>query len=137
MKVSEKARGDEDEDEGDAAEFEDVAEDEACAEEDDAGLEPEVVGGDAGAEDARDADGVGDDDAEEDGPEDVLDVGEGDVVGLGPGVEEVLDELAGVADDEEERDAGEQAEEEWAAPVCRGAQRRGSSRAEEVVSGLA
>ena len=58
-----------------------------------------------------DADGVGDDDAEEDGPEDVLDVGEGDVVGLGVGVEEVLDELAGVADDEEKRDAGQEAEE--------------------------
>ncbi len=38
--------------------------------------------------------------------EDVLDVGEGDVVGLGVGVEEVLDELAGVADDEEQQDAG-------------------------------
>ncbi len=33
------------------------------------------------------------------------------MVGFGPGVEEVLDELAGVADDEEEGDAGEEAEE--------------------------
>ncbi len=33
------------------------------------------------------------------------------MVGLGPGVEEVLDELACVADDEEQRDAGEEAEE--------------------------
>ena len=61
--------------------------------EDDADLEPELVGGYAGAEDARDADGVGDDDAEEDRPEDVLDVGEGDVVGFGPGVEEVSTNL--------------------------------------------
>jgi hypothetical protein len=29
------------------------------------------------------------------------------VVGFGPGVEEALDELAGVADDEEEADTGE------------------------------
>jgi hypothetical protein len=33
------------------------------------------------------------------------------VAGFGPGVEEVLDELAGVADDEEEGDAGQEAEE--------------------------
>src|SRR5439155_17196120 len=59
----------------------------------------------------RDAGRVGDEDAEEDGPEDVLDVGEGDVVGLGPGVEEGFDELAGVANEEEEGDAGEEAEE--------------------------
>src|SRR5262249_30575852 len=91
--------GDEDEDEGDSAELEDVAEDETRAEKDDSGLEPELVGGDAGAEDACDADCVGDEDAEENAPEDVLDIGKGYVMGFGPGVEEVLDELAGVADD--------------------------------------
>ena len=104
-------KGDEDKSEGEATEFEYVSKDEACAEQDDAGLEPELVGGDTGAEDAGYADGVGDDDAEENGPEDVFDVGEGDVVGFGVGVDGVLDEFAGVADHGEERDAGQEAEE--------------------------
>ncbi len=55
--------GDKDEDERDAAELEDVAEDEAGAEEDDAGFEPELVGGYARAKDLWQADGVGDEDA--------------------------------------------------------------------------
>ena len=100
--------GDEDEDEGDPAELEDVSEDEACAEQNDSGLEPELVCGDAGAEDAGETDGVGDESAEEDGPEDVLDIGEGDVVGFGVGVEEVLDELTCVADDGEQRMSGKE-----------------------------
>ncbi len=83
-------------------------------EEDDAGFEPELVGGDAGAEDAVNADGVGDEDAEEDRPEDVLDVGDDVVMGLGVGVDEVLDELARVADDGEESDAWKEAEESGA-----------------------
>ena len=102
---------DEDEDEGDSAELQDVSEDEARAEEDDSCLEPELVGRYAGTEDAGEADGVGDESAEEDGPEDVLDVGEGDVMGFGVGVEEVLDELACVADDGEQGDSGQEAEE--------------------------
>ncbi len=57
------------------------------------------------------ADGVGDEDAEEDRPQDVLDVGEDVVVGFAVGVDEVLDELARIADDGEERDAGDEAEE--------------------------
>ena len=103
--------GDEDEKERDAAEAENVAEDEAGAEQDDAGLKPELVRSDTGAEDARQTDGVGDEDAEEDGPKDVFDVGEGDVVGFGVGVDGVFDDLAGVADEGEEGDAGEKLQE--------------------------
>ena len=91
--------------------FADVAEKEAGAEKDDAGFEPEFVGGDAGLEDFGEAEDVGDDEADEDGPEDVFDVGEGEVVGLGVGVDVFFEEFAGEADGGEEGDAGEQAEE--------------------------
>lgn len=99
--------GDEDETEGDAAELEHVAQDKARAEKDDSRLEPELIGRDAGAEDTGKADGVGDEDAEEDGPEDVLDIGEGEVVGLRVGVDGVFGGLAGVADEGKESDAGQ------------------------------
>ena len=53
MKVSESVSDDGDEEKRDAAEMKDVAEQEARAEQHDAGLQPELVGGDAGLEDAR------------------------------------------------------------------------------------
>ena len=56
--------------------MEDVLQQEAGADEDDAEFEPELIGGDAGAEDRSDAEGVRDDEAEDDGPQDVLDVRE-------------------------------------------------------------
>src|SRR3989441_10436750 len=55
--------------ERDAAELEHVAEQKARAEQHDAGLEPEIVRGDAWAEHLRDAHGVRDHHAEHDGPE--------------------------------------------------------------------
>jgi hypothetical protein len=59
-----------------------VSEQEARAEQNDAGFEPELVGGDAGREDARNADGVGDDEADDDGPQNEFNVGEGSVMGF-------------------------------------------------------
>ena len=95
-------------DERDAAELGDVAEDKARAQQNDAGFEPELVGGDACAEDARQADGVGDEHADEDCPEDVFDVGQHEMVSFAVARDGLLDELAGVADDGQQRDAGEQ-----------------------------
>jgi len=69
-----------DEDERHAADVKDVSEDELGTDEDDAELEPKLIGGYAGAEDFGDFKKVRDDEAEDDGPEDVLDVGEGNVV---------------------------------------------------------
>jgi hypothetical protein len=62
-------------------------------------------------------------------------------MGLGVGVERVLDELAGVADDEEQRDAGEEAEEGGAVGRARpgawgGYSLRRSGRLVEVAMGL-
>jgi hypothetical protein len=102
---------DEDKDQRDAAKFEDVSKDEASAEQDDARLQPELVRGDPSAKDARQADCVGDEDAEENRPEHVLDVGQNEVVSFAVGVDEVLDELAGKANDRQQRDARKQAEQ--------------------------
>ena len=102
---------DEDEDEGDAAEVEDIAEDETRTEKDDSGLEPKVVGGDSSAEDSRQAEGIGDEDADEDRPEDVLDVGQDQVMGLAVAGDGLLYPLAGVADGGEQGNAGNEAED--------------------------
>ena len=40
------------------------------------GLQPELVGGDASTEDSGHAHGVGDNETDDDGPEDILDVGQ-------------------------------------------------------------
>ena len=96
-----------DEEKADAAELEDVAEEEARAQEDDACFEPEFVSGHAGLEDFGDADGVGDEQAEENGPEDVFDVGEDPVVGFGVGADVLFEEFAGVANGGEKKDAGD------------------------------
>ena len=58
----------------DAAQLDDVAEQEPDAEQDDAGLQPELVGVDAGAEDFGHADGVRHDQPEHDRPQHVFDV---------------------------------------------------------------
>ena len=65
-----------DEHEADAAELKDVAEKEARSEKDDSGFEPEFVGGEAGFESGGNAGCVGYHEAEEDGPENVLDIRE-------------------------------------------------------------
>jgi len=110
---------DEDQKEGDAAEFSDIAKDEAGTKQDDAGLEPELVGSHTPAKDLGNADGVGDDEADKDGPEDVLDVGQHKMVGLAIAGDELLDELAGIADNGQQKNAGKQAEETGRAGVCR------------------
>ena len=92
-----------DEGEGEAADVEDVLEEELCADEDDAEFEPELVGGDAGAEDGGYAEDVADGEAEDDGPEDVLEVREGEVgCGGAEDGEDVLEELAQETDAEEQ-----------------------------------
>jgi len=65
----------------------------------------------AGFEDFSEAEDVGDGEADEDGPEDVFDVGEGPVVGFGVEIDIFLEEFAGDADDGEEGYAGDEAEE--------------------------
>jgi hypothetical protein len=92
-----------------AADVEDVREDELGADQDDAELEPELIGGDAGAEDGGDGEDVGDEEAEDDGPEDVLDVRE--VVDVARGVDaEGLEAFAGNADGEEQQRSRQQRE---------------------------
>ncbi len=93
-----------------AAEVEDVAEQKARAEQHDAGLQPEFVGGDSGLKDARNADSVRDEQADDDGPQHVFDVGERDVVGLGVGGDGLLDELAGVANGRKQKQARDERE---------------------------
>ncbi len=100
-----------DEEEADSAEFPDVAKKEARTEKDNASFEPEFVGGDTGLEDGGEAENVGDDQAEEDGPQDVFDVGENQVVGFDIGVDVFFEEFARVADDRQKSDAGDEAEE--------------------------
>jgi hypothetical protein len=101
---------DEDEREGYAAEFGDVSEDEPRSEQDDASLEPELIGGHAATEDCRDANGIGDGEADEDSPEDVLDVGKDQMVGLAVAGDELLDELSAIADGGEQEQTGDEAE---------------------------
>jgi len=101
---------DEDKRERDAAELGDIAEDESCSEQDDAGLEPELVGGDTAAEERRHSNGVGDEQTDQDGPEDVLNVGQHQVMGLAVAGDELLDELAAIADGDEQEQTGDKAE---------------------------
>ena len=58
----------------DAAELDHVTENEPHAQGHDPDLQPELIGLDAGAKDAVQADGVGDEQAEDDRPQHVLDV---------------------------------------------------------------
>ena len=92
----------------DAAQLEDVPEQEARAEQHDARLEPNLVGRDAGAEHLGDTHRVRDDEPEEDGPKDVLDVGQREVVGGAVPPQDLLADLAGVPDDEQQRDSGQE-----------------------------
>ena len=96
-----------DADEADAAELDDVAEQEAHAEQHDAGLQPELVGVDAGAEDLRHADRVRHDQAEDDRPQHVFDVGQRQLMRLAVRGDRLFGELAGVADDAEQQEAGQ------------------------------
>jgi len=90
---------------------EEVAEDEFCADENDAEFEPELVGGEAGAEERGKADCVADEEAEEDGPEDVLDLWKWDVTCRAEVVAEGFDSLPCKADAKQKRGAGDEREE--------------------------
>src|SRR6266567_3217481 len=98
-------------DEADSTELENVPEKKSRAEQDDAHLEPELVGGHAGAEDFRNADRVGNNQAEDDGPQDVFDIGKRPVMGLRVGADVLLQQFAGVADAGEQNHTGDRSEE--------------------------
>jgi hypothetical protein len=100
-----------DEEQADSAKLPDITEKKARAEKNDASLEPEFVGGDTGLEDGGETEDIGDDQAKEDGPEDIFNVGEDPMVRLGVGVDIFFEEFAGVAYCGEKSDAGNQAEE--------------------------
>ena len=93
-----------DEREADAAEFQHIAEQEARAEQHDADFEPEFVGGHAGAENGRNADGVGDGQAQQNGPQHVFDIGENPVMGFGVFADVLFEKFSGVADGGEQED---------------------------------
>src|ERR1700722_16153897 len=86
---------DKDKDEADAAQAKDVAKNKARAEQDDSGLEPELVGGHAGAENLRHAHGIGDNETDHNGPEHIFNIGQNKMVRLAVMRDELLDELAG------------------------------------------
>ena len=105
--------------------MEEIAEDKLCADEDDAELEPELLGSKAGEEEYGEADGISDCQAEEDRPENVLDLREGDVAGCAEVAAEGFDSLPGEADAEEQRGTREEGDEltpPWA--VARGFERQ-------------
>ena len=74
-------------------------------ERDDADLQPELVGLHAGLEDPVHADGVGDQQADQDGPQHVFDVGDGPVVVLGQRVPPDLGVLAEQPDRDQQQHA--------------------------------
>ena len=96
-----------DEDEADSAEFENVSEKETRAEQHDSGFEPEFVSGEAGLERGGNASGVGDEEAEKDGPEYVLDIRQREVVRFSVLRDRALDKFPGVADCDEQQKAGD------------------------------
>ena len=89
--------------------MQDIAKDKTRSQQDDSGLQPELVCSNAGAKDARQPDRIGDDDADQDRPQDVLHVGQDQVVRLAVARNGLLDKLARIAHDEEQSDAGQQA----------------------------
>ncbi len=56
--------------------------------------------------DARHADGIGNQEADDNGPQHIFDVGKWNVVGLGVAVDGCLDDLAPIADGDEQKQAG-------------------------------
>ena len=94
----------------DAAELCNIAQNEASAEENDARLQPELVGSNAAPEELRHANGIRDDQPNKNGPQDVLDVGEHKVVRLPIPGDVLLKEFASDADNREQKDSGDQAQ---------------------------
>src|SRR5580700_3945981 len=66
----------------DATELQNIAKQETGAEKDYSGFQPELIGGDAAAKNFRNADGVGNQKPEKNGPQDVLDIREDPVMSL-------------------------------------------------------
>jgi hypothetical protein len=95
----------------DAAELEHVAEQKAYAKHHDAELEEEFVSGDAGLEDFWHAHDVGDDKTDHDRPQHVFYIRQCDMVGVAVDRDRVLDQLAGITDDQQQSDAGHQLDE--------------------------
>src|SRR5512133_4330029 len=79
---------------------------ESGAEQDKPGFEPEFVSSDARAEDLGDADSVRNDQSEQDGPENVFNVGSGDMVRANVSVDGGFHPFAAVSDESKQSDAG-------------------------------
>ena len=90
--------------------FRTVGDNKARAEQHDPELQPEFVGGDARLEDLRNRQRVRDYEADQNRPENVFDVGEYPVVGLGVGVDRALKNFRGIADAGEQKNAGHDAQ---------------------------
>src|ERR1700674_499763 len=86
------------ENEADAAELQYVTEQKPGAEQHDPRLQPEFIRGDACTEHFRNADGVGDQEAEDDSPQDVLDIRKRPMMRLGVSADVLLQKFARVAD---------------------------------------
>lgn len=93
------AKLDRDEQEADAAEFQHIYQEESRPQENDANLEKELIGGNTGLEDAVHPNCVCDDESDENGPQHILDVWEGDVIRLTVYGKSFFNELPAVADD--------------------------------------
>ena len=101
-----------DQDETQSAELEDVGEQEAHAEQSDADLEEKLVRVDARPEDRKElraGENVSHEQAEDNGPEHVLDVGDCHVMRLAVRAQPALRAFACVADGEEKADPGKKA----------------------------
>jgi hypothetical protein len=96
--------------EAEAAELGEVAEQEPRAQQHDPDLQPELVGPDAGPEERGHADRVADDEADHDGPQHVLDVGQAGAGRRRDRTQAGLRERADDADDQQEQQAGQVAQ---------------------------
>ena len=91
--------------EADAAEVKQIAEEKTRSEEDDSCLQPEFVSGHASAEDRGYSNGVGDGEADDDGPQHIFNIGDDPVMCLGGTGDVLLEEFSGIADGEEQQEA--------------------------------
>jgi hypothetical protein len=112
-----------------ASQVENVSEQETRPKQHDAGLQPEFVSGHAGLKNARHANGVGNEQSNHDRPQDVFNVGKGDVVTLGIGRDGLFDDLPAIAHHGEQQEAGNERQCAADEAAC-GAQTDGASRGE-------
>ncbi len=97
------------ENQADAAELQNVAQKKARAEQHDPRLQPEFIRRDARSKDFRDADGVGNQEAKNNGPQDVFDIRKRPVIRLGVGANVLLQQFARVPHPSEQEHSGEDA----------------------------